>query len=413
MASSKQQLLDAIAKYGQSVEHIAAQYTNPVTGQKLSGRALLAKLVQGESAALSDPDAAMGRVSSAGARGVGQFTAGSRKIAIDKYGIDPWRSIDEAVHATSLHLRGRINGSTALRGYNPGSPTYTDYILNQKVGHLAGSALKPSRASATGGSASLGGAGSPVASAATSSGGSFDGGSALSQAIELATKPIGVPSQPIAAPSFAAAPVMPQGYGQSVQSGAPAPAADLQLPEPTQTALPDVVAPVAADGAGITAAAPAPGQTAATTNAARGHVIVAPGAERDGHGLQKPILGFLRAVSAASGRDVTVTTGTSHSQYVAGTNRQSDHWDGNASDLGLGGDARQDREVGKRGDLIAAHALQVASQRSGDGITFAAALKLAKRGGIFNYETPGGRVQIIWRASGHYDHVHVGLNPGR
>jgi hypothetical protein len=62
---------------------------------------------------------------------------GSRQTAIDRYGIDPWRSADEAVHAAALHLRGKINGSKGLEGYNPGMPTYPQYILDQKVGDVA------------------------------------------------------------------------------------------------------------------------------------------------------------------------------------------------------------------------------------------------------------------------------------
>jgi murein DD-endopeptidase MepM/ murein hydrolase activator NlpD len=64
---------------------------------------------------------------------------GSRQIALDKYGVDPWsRDPDQAVHAAALHLRGLINGSKGLEGYNPGMPTYPQYILGQKVGNVRG-----------------------------------------------------------------------------------------------------------------------------------------------------------------------------------------------------------------------------------------------------------------------------------
>lgn len=424
MASPKQQILNAIAKYGPSVDHIAAQYTNPVTGRPLTGKALLAKLLQGESSALSDPEAAGRAVSGAGAKAWGQFMPDSRRTAIEKFGVDPWADPDQAVHATALHLRGKINGSTGLKGYNPGDPSYTNYILNQKVGHLAGDVLtRPgggAKASGGGGGGATASAiGARMATVQTSAPSGFaDAGSSLASALELATKPMGAPSQPIAAPAFAAAPVLPAGYGQPVQSGGPAPAAELQLPDPTVAELPGpgTSTVVPGDGVGIVGAQATPGQAASTSRAGRGKVVVAPGAERDGHGLQKPILGLLRDVSAASGRDVTVTTGTNHSQFVVNTKRQSDHWVGNAADLGVGGDARQDKAVGKKGDLIAAHAIQVASQRAGDGMTFAAALKLAKRGGVFNFETPQGRVQVLWRTlvgGDHFNHVHVGLAPGR
>lgn len=115
----------AINKYGPKINHLAR------TRYNTTGKALLAKLVVGES---SDN---MGAVSKAGARGKTQFTAGSRAVAIRKFGIDPWRSTDEAVHAAVLHLQGKINGSKGLEGYNPGDPKYPSYILNQKVGGSA------------------------------------------------------------------------------------------------------------------------------------------------------------------------------------------------------------------------------------------------------------------------------------
>ncbi|UTI65597.1 lytic transglycosylase domain-containing protein [Paraconexibacter antarcticus] len=144
----------------------------------------------------------------------------------------------------------------------------------------------------------------------------------------------------------------------------------------------------------------------------RGQVQVAAGANRAGTHLQRPILDFLSQVSAASGRPIKVTTGTNHNQYVAGEpGVQSDHWTGNATDIGLGGDARQSREVAKQGDLIAAHAIQVAA-----GIPFQQAYKIASAGGVHNFETKHGRVQVLWKTmvgGNHFNHVHIGLNPGR
>lgn len=116
--------VQAIRRYGKTVQHIAKRYG-------LSGEALLGKLIAGES---TDD---MSAVSKAGARGKTQFMPGSRNIARQKYGIDPWRSTDEAVHAAALHLRGKINGSSGLEGYNPGGGQgYVRYILGQKVGDL-------------------------------------------------------------------------------------------------------------------------------------------------------------------------------------------------------------------------------------------------------------------------------------
>lgn len=146
------------------------------------------------------------------------------------------------------------------------------------------------------------------------------------------------------------------------------------------------------------------------TAKAAGAVKIAAGAERPGVGLQKPVLSFLHQLAGASGREVDVTTGTNHNQMTTSGN-VSDHWGGNAADLGVGGDARQNAAVGKKGDLIAAHAIQVASGKS-----FGEALAMARKGGVFNFETKQGRVQILWRTltgGNHYNHVHVGVNPNR
>lgn len=125
----------AARKYGSLVDGIAAQYTNPVTGGKLTGTALLLKLSKGENAFQMG-----GAPSSAGARGATQFTPGSRQVAISKYGVDPWKNYDQAFHAAALHLLGKINGSTGLHGYNPGMASYPSYILNQRVGSVSGGA---------------------------------------------------------------------------------------------------------------------------------------------------------------------------------------------------------------------------------------------------------------------------------
>lgn len=152
--------------------------------------------------------------------------------------------------------------------------------------------------------------------------------------------------------------------------------------------------------------------TLATTAKAPGlgKVTIAGGANARGVTLQKPIMGFLKKLAGVSGRTVTVTTGTNHRQMTTSGN-VSDHWDGNAADLGMGGDARQSSAVARRGDLVAAHAIQVAA-----GVSFKEAYAMAVKGGLWNFNTPQGRVQIIWKTltgGNHYNHVHVGLNPHR
>lgn len=143
----------------------------------------------------------------------------------------------------------------------------------------------------------------------------------------------------------------------------------------------------------------------------RGRVIVDPGANRAGVHLQHGINSFLGELAGrASNSRIEVGTGTNHNRMTLSGN-VSDHWDGNASDLKVGGDARQAPRAGQAGDKIAAHAIALAG-----GIPFSKALALARKGGVFNYQTPRGRVQILWRTmtgGNHFDHVHIGVNPKR
>lgn len=125
----------------------------------------------------------------------------------------------------------------------------------------------------------------------------------------------------------------------------------------------------------------------------RGNYTVAAGANRAGVPMTRDIRRFL-ANMTRSGRSVTVGTGSNHSRMTASGN-VSDHWDGNAADIPA---------TGKQGDLIAAHAIRAAT-----GMPYQQALAKARQGGIQNFQTPKGRVQIIWRAPGHFDHVHVGV----
>lgn len=207
------QTLAAVQRYGPTVNGIAKEYG-------LTGDALLAKLVMGESGDRGDA------VSSAGARAWTQFTAGSRKVAMDKYGIDPWADVDQAVHAASLHLRGKINGSTGLKGYNPGDPSYTNYILGQKVGNVAGGASRSSApgtttraAPSSSGSAS---AAAPQALLGAPDQADFTSllGSLLSGGQPQQQAP--APMQ-VAPPSFSAHAPTPQGFNPAQTSSAPEP----------------------------------------------------------------------------------------------------------------------------------------------------------------------------------------------
>lgn len=395
MSSDATRLRAAADKYGASVDHIAAQYTNPVTGKRLSGAALLLKVAQGESSALTNPNART-EVSSTGARGWLQFMPSSRSVAIHKFGVDPWRSPEEAIHAAALHLRGKINGSTGLEGYNPGMASYPGYVLGQKVG----ATHEHSGTGGPGVSGPVQQTGAKVASAA-----GFD--VVDSSAPAPATSPI--QSSPLTPPKFSAGPTTPAGYQPVQSSGGPAPAP--AAPQ-TDSVVPSVTLPASSSAAAVASSPASSGAPAASRGS--GSVVVAPGADKPGKGLQKPVLTFLHELAGVQGRTVTVTTGTNHNQYVQGRpGVVSDHYAGNAADLGMGGDARSSPAVSRKGDLVAAHAIQLAS-----GLSFQKALAIAQGGGVHNFDTTvDGRrvqVQVLWKTNiggNHYNHVHVGVAP--
>lgn len=140
-----------------------------------------------------------------------------------------------------------------------------------------------------------------------------------------------------------------------------------------------------------------------------GSIKVAQGAERPGHYLQPVTKKFLRQVAGKIGGSIEVTTGTNHNQFVAGENGvQSDHWTGNAGDIGLGGDARQDSAVASKGDRIAAAALETL------GVPRTKALADARKGGVFTITKNNVRYQVLWKTmvgGNHYNHVHLGAKP--
>jgi hypothetical protein len=93
----------------------------------ISGKKLMAKQTAGEFGG-SSTATGRGKVSSAGARGPGQFIPSTRAAYIKQYGVDPWKSDKAAFKGMMIHDMG-----TGVAGYNPGMPTYTNYILGQKI----------------------------------------------------------------------------------------------------------------------------------------------------------------------------------------------------------------------------------------------------------------------------------------
>jgi hypothetical protein len=317
----------AAIRYGPSVRRIAQRYRNPYTGKRLSGAALLLKLASGESSFNSSAN-------SGKAQGRTQFTPASRRVAIQKYGVDPLSSIDAAYHAAALHLRGKINGSKGLEGYNPGDPSYTSYILGQKVGKIRGAPGSGGARGAGGGAGGVSGTPGTLGSVGAQN---LPMGStgALDALAALAQQPASPPPSALPAPSFAAAPALPQGY-QPVQSGGgPEPKVDVDsLLEQIRTPGGDVqLAP------GVPGTAGTPGSDAVTggigsspTGKGRGRVVVAPGADRPGARTRGDILNFAREVSGIAGQTLRIGTGTRHSRLtINGT--VSDHWRGEGVDI--------------------------------------------------------------------------------
>jgi murein DD-endopeptidase MepM/ murein hydrolase activator NlpD len=218
VASDAQRIRDAAARYGRSLDPIAARYTNPVTGRRLSGEALILKTIKGESGGRRDA------VSKAGARGWAQFMPGTRAGAIRQFGVDPWRSPEEAVHALTLHMRGKLGNETGLEGYNPGGGQgYVNYILGQRVGGARGRGGGGSRAS------SGAGLSAPSASPSASSPDSkfSPGGLSGRLASVQIERPPAISSSGVSMPSM----LRPKYYVDVPSSGPPIPPADPALPE--------------------------------------------------------------------------------------------------------------------------------------------------------------------------------------
>lgn len=93
----------------------------------ISGRALAAKQTAGEFGGRSTRTG-RGVVSSAGARGPAQFIPSTRQEFIKQYGLDPWKDDRSAIEALMKYDLQR-----GVAGYNPGMPTYTNYVLGQKI----------------------------------------------------------------------------------------------------------------------------------------------------------------------------------------------------------------------------------------------------------------------------------------
>jgi hypothetical protein len=120
-------------------------------------------------------------------------------------------------------------------------------------------------------------------------------------------------------------------------------------------------------------------------------VITAPNADRAGKPTHQSVRDFVSKVAHEYGEVLTITCGTNHNRYVLGTNRESQHWQGNAADI-----AKYGASLTKLGQA----ALRAA------GMTKAQAAQC--RGGVYNIN--GKNILFNTRVGGnHYNHLHVGI----
>jgi len=138
-----------------------------------------------------------------------------------------------------------------------------------------------------------------------------------------------------------------------------------------------------------------------------GKVVVAPGANRPGVGLQPDILQYVAQMAGLYGRPIVISTGTNHSQYTVDGN-VSDHWTGQAADLGMAANGGTDDSP--IGDRLMTACLIVA------GVPPPQAVREAQQGGLYTLDHAGLRIQCIWKTyqgGNHHNHVHVGVQPNR
>jgi hypothetical protein len=146
-------------------------------------------------------------------------------------------------------------------------------------------------------------------------------------------------------------------------------------------------------------------------------VRIARGANSAGKPIDSDLLGLLDEISSASGKPITVTTGTNHDRYVVGTNRVSDHASGNAVDIASRGRALTD---GATDALLTVARGKTVQWLRNDGrvvnvrLTAANTRRLVEAGGIFNVPAGHGRrIQVIantHQGGDHTNHYHIGYS---
>jgi hypothetical protein len=148
-----------------------------------------------------------------------------------------------------------------------------------------------------------------------------------------------------------------------------------------------------------------------------GKVIISAGpppANLPGKPIRPETITFLARVAGIYGKALICTTGTNHS-YLTASGNVSDHVTGHACDFGMVANGGSDNSP--VGDAIAAACLIAANDPS--VVPKANALGAARSGGLWNLHYKGDpnssgddlRIQCIWKAPDHYDHVHIGARP--
>lgn len=245
----------------------------------IPGVTLLGRVSAGEGGGRWDPG-----VSSAGARKGFQFIRSTRDAYKAKYGVDAWKDPDSAAKAAIIHIM-----STGLKGYNPGDPNYSHYILSQRLTPQSRRILKKGGGSVGGGGQlSIGRRAKVVGEAAH-----MDTKGFLLDYLRDERKNKSLASS----------------YLHARQTGEYDVPSTLRIQHGKLNRQPRYNLP--AHGVGKLV----------------GHPL-----DRAGAPTSKQVLNFARQVSQVFGRPITLGTGTQHSRMTVNGN-VSDHWDGHALDL--------------------------------------------------------------------------------
>lgn len=312
-----------------------------------SGAAVAAKTVIGESGGRRNA------VSSAGARGYTQFMPGTRQEYLDKYGVDAWGGPKSAIKAMMLY---QTKGG-GVESYNPGMPTYADYIMKTRIDPATNKALIRS------------------------------GSKRAQQPDPDAVNVPGTPAVP--GQSFAAE---RSDLRANLLLGGKLSMSKLLDYKQQSKQLVDTPGTPAVPGRTVS---PKGAETAKPrTKVAQGKFnIIGPNPAR----LQPELVSYARKVARIYGGPLTGSDGSGHSKLTVNGN-VSEHFSGNATDIPLTGKA-----------LV----------RAGQAALIAAGMPRAKamkqNGGLYNV----GNHQIIFNVDGkqyggnHLDHLHISSHARR